>query len=337
MSHTLIVGVINTVILAVLSIATAHAHHSHSNLDLKNIQQHRGTVVKYIWRMPHVYIKVNAPNSSGKIVEYRVEMLNPPALLARGWDKNSFNTGDTIIWAGAADRNPNRYYSGLSWAEKPSGERLSMDMSGDVVPEKTAPSTDFSGLWKRDLRGEKGHYNPPKGWSLTPKGQTLVANFHESQNPQTDCQNPGPPKATLLPYPINISRPADETIQMEYELRDIVRTIYLNKNKQPGEPSPWGHSIGWFEGDQLVVETTNFIDDRWGIHTGIDSSNQKHLIERYQLIDGGLSLKVEMQVTDPVYLAEPATIVHYMKKTADREVLQIPCSMESANFFLETN
>ncbi len=70
MSHTLIVGVINTVILAVLSIATAHAHHSHSNLDLKNIQQHRGTVVKYIWRMPHVYIKVNAPNPSGKIVEY---------------------------------------------------------------------------------------------------------------------------------------------------------------------------------------------------------------------------------------------------------------------------
>jgi len=71
--------------------------------------------------------------------------------------------------------------------------------------------------------------------------------------------------------------------------------------------SSWGHSAGWFEGDELVVETTNFVVDKWGSHTGIDSSVQKHLIERYSLSNNGMKLNVVMTVTDPVYLAEPVT------------------------------
>lgn len=49
----------------------------HANLDMSKSMVHKGTVVRYGWSMPHVYMKVNAPNSKGEIVEYSIEMLHP--------------------------------------------------------------------------------------------------------------------------------------------------------------------------------------------------------------------------------------------------------------------
>jgi hypothetical protein len=317
--------------LAGLLPVLALAHHSHSNIDPDNIQRHTGIVSAYGWTMPHVFIKVMAPNASGDVVEYSIELLHPPGMVQRGWDALSFAVGDRITWEGASDRDPNRYFSGLNWAEKADGTRLSAEARKAPVN----PSTDFTGLWVRDLRGGAFHYAPPEGWPYTRLAQSLVDQFNEDQNPQVECQNPGPPKATLLPYPIRISRPDANTIIMNYELREEPRMIYLDKNHPAGEPSALGHSVGWFEGDVLVVETTNFVADRWGIHTGVDSSAQKHLIERYALSNGGLSLDVLMTVTDPVYLSEPVDIDYHLAKIPDRELIQVPCTRESARLFLE--
>ena len=85
----------------------------------------------------------------------------------------------------------------------------------------------------------------------------------------------------------------------------------------------------------LVVETDNFIDDKWGTHTGVDSSAQKHLEERFALSNDGLFLTAEITITDPVYLSEPVTFLHRWKKLADREVIQAPCTLESAKLYLE--
>ena len=95
------------------------------------------------------------------------------------------------------------------------------------------------------------------------------------------------------------------------------------------------HSIGWFEGDTLVVETTNFVADKWGSHTGVDSSEQKHLREEFMLTNDGLNLVAEITITDPVYLIEPVTFRHYWRKLSDCDIIQAPCTMESATLYLE--
>ncbi len=318
-------------IFALLAALLTSAHHSHASLDKNNIQRHRGTVTKFGWGMPHVYIKVMAPNSQGKVVEYSIEMLHPPGMIQRGWSKNSLKPGDQITWEGPADKNPSRPFSGMHWIEKSDGTRLTMKKEQSPIE----PSTDMSGLWVRDLRGGPFHYYPPSGWPYTPVAQELVDKFNEDQNPQIECKNPGPPKATFLPYPIKISKPGDGTIVFDYELREKPRVIYLDRSTPAGVPSAWGHSVGWFEGDVLVIETTNFIADRWGIHTGVDSSDQKHLVERVSLSDNGLALEIQMIVTDPVYLAEPVTVDYYMAKIPNRQLLEMPCTLENARLFLE--
>lgn len=325
----ILMGVLGPIFL--LWHAAAIAHHSHANIDRNKIQQHTGIVSEYSWTNPHVFLKVMAPNPAGDIVEYSIELLHPPGMLARGWDKGTFSEGDRITWEGPADRNPQRYYSGLTWAERGDGVRFTTEKREELI----LPSTDFTGLWVRDLRGARPHYFPPADWPYTAVGQALVDNFNENQNPMLECMEQGPPKATLLPYPIKISRPDNNTLMFEYELRHSARIIHLNGSGEPGEASPWGYSKGRFEGDTLVIETRNFAENRWGSHTGVDSSNQKHLVEKFRLGNDGLALEVEMTLSDPVYLSEPVTFDYYLSKMQDRDLIEVPCSTRNARLFLE--
>jgi hypothetical protein len=320
--------------LSILILANpVNAHHSHASLNMDDVRMYSGVVTRYSWTMPHVFLKIEAPDESGNIVEYSVELQHPPAMAQKGWSKTSFKPGDRITWEGPHDKNLNRHYTGLTWAERGDGTRLSAEENtvGAVVP-----STDFTGLWKRsDEGGFKPHYKPPVGWPLTAKGQEMVDNFHEDQNPMVSCGNPGPPKSMILPYPMMLTRRDENTLIIERELMEEVREVHLNGTGTPGAPSANGYSVGRFEGDELVVETTNFIADKWGMHTGIDSSDQKRLVERFSMSDDGLYLYAEITVTDPVYLSKPHTFRHRWMKLADREVIQAPCTMEAAQLYLE--
>jgi hypothetical protein len=319
---------------AVCYAGMAAAHHSHATLDPEDVRVLTGTVTTYGWQMPHVFLKVLAPNLEGKLVEYSIEMGNPPSMAREGWGKDTLKEGDVITWQGSHDRNKSRAYSSAAWVEK-GGVRIGTD-GNEEVSTVVQPSTDFSGVWTRDDPGGfKPHYLPPTDWPYTAFAKGLVDAFDESTNPALDCYDPGPPKSTILPYPHIISRPDAATVLIERDMLPTPRVVHLDRNTAPGVPSTMGHSVGWFEGDVLVVETTNFLADRWGSHTGVDSSDQKRLLERYSLIDGGMGLKAEITLTDPVYLAEPVTFEHYWKKLGDRALVQAPCTLESSQLWIE--
>lgn len=311
----------------------ARAHHSHSNLNMKDVRTYSGVVTRYSWTMPHVFLKVKGSDENGNIVEYSVEMVHPPGMAKRGWSRKTFKPGDRITWQGPHDRNESRHYTGMIWAERGDGERFNMDEEAEA---EVVASTDFTGLWKRsDIGGFKPHYRPPEGWPLSAKGQELVDNFHQDQNPMVTCGNPGPPKAMIVPYPVMISRRDENTFIFERELMKDVRVIHLDDVKAPAERSKLGHSVARLEDGELIVETSNFIADKWGTHTGIDSSDQKYLVERFSLSEDGLFLIAEITISDPEYLTEPVTFLHRWKKLADREVIQAPCTLESARLYLE--
>ena len=319
-------------IAAILPVA-AVAHHSHATIDQDDVRTYKGVVVKYGWTMPHVYLKVDAPNEAGEIVEYSIELQHPPAMKGMGWSRDTFKPGDRIIWQGSHDRDKSRAYTSLHWAERPDGTRIGAEKGEEEV---IVPSTDFTGLWRRsDVGGFKPHYTPPEGWPLNATGQEMVDNFDEDQNPMVTCGNPGPPKSMIVPYPVSFTRPDENTLVMERELMAEKRTVWFNGAPEPGETSKLGYSIGHFENDTLVVETTNFAADTWGTHTGINSSEQKHLVERFTLSEDGTLLMAEITVTDPVYFTEPVVFNHRWRKLADREVIQAPCTMESALLYLK--
>lgn len=318
------------ILVSCLNSSTAYSHHSHSTLDPDDVRVLTGVVTKYSWTMPHVYLKVEAPNLEGKVVEYSIEMLHPGAMAAQGWGKDSFNTGDRITWQGQHDRNKSRAYSSLEWAER-NGIRIGKAQDG--VEQPLTPSADFTGMWNR--APNQPTYFPPKGWPLNAQGQALVDNFHEDQNPVLECYEPGPPKSMTLPYPYLVRYQDESTLLIERDQMDDIRVIHLDRTVPAGEPSQQGHSVGWFEDGKLIVETSGFTADRWGTHTGIDSSALKQIREQFSLTEGGMGIEIEITVTDPVYLREPVTFTHRWVKMAEREIIRAPCSMESAKLWIE--
>jgi len=60
-----------------------------------------------------------------------------------------------------------------------------------------------------------------------------------------------------------------------------------------------GDSIGKFEGDALVIDTTGFVDHHHCIDSGIPASDALHIVERVRLVDGGKKMQIEYTLTDP--------------------------------------
>ena len=87
-------------------------------------------------------------------------------------------------------------------------------------------------------------------------------------------------------------------------------------------------------GGVLIVETSNFTENRGGIMDGPPSSNEKRLVERFALDADGQSLIYSFEVTDPVYLAEPMTgeMRWLYRPNVDFEL--VPCDPDATQSFL---
>lgn len=323
------------------------AHHSHASLNPDDIRLFQGVVTKYSWRAPHVYIQANVVGAAGEIREYKVEALNPPAMQALGWTKDTFKPGDRIVWEGAHDQDLNRAYAGVSWAETSDGTRLlatatdyrliqkekDKALAGLVVEPVEKIGT---GSWVRIAADGSSHppiRKPAQDWPLTAAAAERVANWSEDDNPMNNCIYGGPPRNIVSLSNFQWSRPDDDTIIIDRDMWPEPRVVHLNADAPRGAPSRFGHSVGRFEGDELIVETDNFVAEVWGMYTGIDSTEQKSLRERYWLSDGGLRLNVEFTVTDPGVLTEPYTYTHQWKRVPDRPLSKAPCSLENAWFY----
>ncbi|HEY3950297.1 hypothetical protein [Phenylobacterium sp.] len=109
----------------------------------------------------------------------------------------------------------------------------------------------------------------------------------------------GPP---MLPLMYNntyqIVQTKDE-IAIDVEMVHDVRHIHMNAQHGPSNVKLWmGDSVGHWEGDTLVVETTNMRPEQ-GLRGG--SPNQK-VVERFRRI-GPTSLSYQFTVEDPAYTA----------------------------------
>ncbi len=77
-------------------ISPLSAHHSAAMFDLETETKVEGTVKKFQFTNPHVWIHVNVIDENGVEKLWKVEALNPNSLKRKGWKRNSFNKGDKI-------------------------------------------------------------------------------------------------------------------------------------------------------------------------------------------------------------------------------------------------
>ena len=84
------------IVAGLAGVTAAEAHHSFSMFDLTKEVTISGKVRKFQWTNPHAYIQLVTTDSSGREVEYSLEMGAPMYLYARGWRPSSLKAGMDI-------------------------------------------------------------------------------------------------------------------------------------------------------------------------------------------------------------------------------------------------
>jgi hypothetical protein len=76
--------------------STLRAHHSFAMFDSVNKATITGTVTRFEWTNPHVFIEIDVPGESGAIRHWSVELGSPSILLRGGWKFTDVKPGDRV-------------------------------------------------------------------------------------------------------------------------------------------------------------------------------------------------------------------------------------------------
>ena len=74
----------------------SRAHHSFAMFDMTREVTVSGTIKQFQWTNPHAYIQLVAKDSSGRDVEWSLEMGAPMYLYARGWRPSTLRAGSRV-------------------------------------------------------------------------------------------------------------------------------------------------------------------------------------------------------------------------------------------------
>ncbi len=77
-------------------VSPALSHHSHAMYDHAKQVSVSGTVTKFLYRNPHVFLYVDVKGENGEMVNYWIEMSNLNNMVRRGIGKATFKPGDKV-------------------------------------------------------------------------------------------------------------------------------------------------------------------------------------------------------------------------------------------------
>lgn len=111
-----------------------------------------------------------------------------------------------------------------------------------------------------------------------------------------------------------------------YEANSGLRQIFTDGRSLPMDAEPWwyGYSVGKWDGDTLVVESTGFRDLGWLDVEGSPLTETGKIIERFRRPDYG-HLQIEVTIDDPKAYTKPWTVTVYQRILPDTELIEFVC------------
>ena len=301
-------------LLMTLSLMTgrAAAHHSAAMYDEKKTVTVTGTVSRFDWANPHVYIYLRQTNEKGQSTEWEVEC-SPPSILGRlGWSAGSLHFGDMVTVVGRPARDPGKKALLPNLIKRDDivmferkGELAQLANTGAAPPSGSKP-LDLEGVWATQLSLKLEKQLDGDNLPLTKKGKAAFKHFDEkTMHPGTECVPTPAPFLMITPDLKRITR-GDKVILIDGEFDNAQRTVHMDMSNHEGAAaSIQGHSIGHWEGGSLYIDTTLFAPHVMGNGYGVPSGAAKHLTERLTPDVSGTTVTYHFEVTDPEFLAHP--------------------------------
>ncbi|MDH4065971.1 MAG: hypothetical protein OEW19_16345, partial [Acidobacteriota bacterium] len=144
-------------------------------------------------------------------------------------------------------------------------------------------------------------------------------------DPEVKCFMPGIPRATYMPYPFQIVQSGDN-ILMTYEFASASRVVRMNSQEKSPAPAWMGWSIGRWEGETLVIDVSDQMEETWFDRAGNYHSDALKVTERYSAIDAN-TLQYQATIDDPKVFSRPWTISMplYRRREPNAQLMEYKC------------
>ena len=213
------------------------------------------------------------------------------------------------------------------------------------APPRTANGQpDLQGIWQAvnsaawDIEDHSPRLGVPGGFGVVEGGllpylpaalAKKKENFEKrmTADPEASCYLPGVPRATYLPFPIQIVQFPDVVIVF-HEYLGVTRQIFLSgQHPDPDVSEYWmGDSRGRWDGNTLVVDVSNFNDRTWFDRAGNFHSDALHVVERYTRTGPDL-ISYQVTVEDPKVFGKPwkMSMPLYRRQEKNFRLLEYDC------------
>ncbi|HEY1305521.1 MAG TPA: hypothetical protein VGF24_18325 [Vicinamibacterales bacterium] len=195
------------------------------------------------------------------------------------------------------------------------------------APRLANGQIDLSGVWQGG--GPVGNIADglAKGETLPikPEWKKIMEGRKAKDDPEANCLPTGVPRRD--PYPWRILQTPTHTFLLFEGNIHSYRQIFMDGRKHPEDLDPtwYGHSVGHWEGDTLVVDTVGFNDRFWFDFQGTPHTEKLHTIERYTRTNIG-TLVIETTIDDPGAYTKPFKISFTARLRPGEELMEYICN-----------
>jgi hypothetical protein len=189
------------------------------------------------------------------------------------------------------------------------------------VPRTADGTPDLSGVWFPDLEREP-EVPPFQPWAAA---EAKDRANRLGDDPRARCLPTGVSRMHGLDLVKFVQTPGLLLALIE-GASPAVRQIFLDGRKHPDnlQPTWMGHSIGRWEKDTLVIDTTGFNDKGW-LEGNRPQTEQLHIIERYRRLDRG-RMSLEITIDDPGAYTRPWTVRRILQLAEGEEIQEYICN-----------
>jgi hypothetical protein len=309
------------------TLATAH-HSTAGFFNPARKVEVEGVITAVQWRNPHTVFELDVPNAEGELVQWHVESGALGILRAQGLTSDILKVGDRVKILGDESRRgrPEMFARNILL---PSGKEVMLTLGASVYfstqnsvellaggyneTETAAARAEADGIFRVWSRiGETGRRLHTPIFSngdidtlpLTAKGREIREQWDGSAEFILGCTDWNMPRLMGNPLPMQFVQ-VGEDIVIRFEEGDNQRTVHMDPNAAPTPvgPSLMGFSVGHWERNTLVIQTTQLQESTYSLPV----SRQAELLERFTPSPDGSRLDYEIVFTDQPMLTSPVT------------------------------
>jgi hypothetical protein len=317
-----------------LSSAALYAHHGNSqHYDASNPVSLDAVITSLELVNPHAYVYFEVTDENGQAVPWRCEMSAATSLKRKGWDQQTLSAGQNITINGSLARREENvcvvtsfiFENGLevsratnldeyneSSVSAPSAAKVSEQERTKMA---TQAQPDFTGTWVamgRNFRragmaaamGDQGGRGTDNV-TATAAGMAAAEGYDPNfDNPNLQCRASDIIMAIVRDQHVNEIIQGENTIELNFGYMNVERTIHMDTDTHPEniDASLEGHSIGHWGGPVLVVDTKGFLPSTYGGNGSYMTSEEMHIIERFEFDAAEGQLLRHYALGDPLYL-----------------------------------